>query len=49
MLSFQASYYSKLEKADILEMAVDHVRNLQKQIRTGEWNSQLIDCKTTLT
>ncbi|XP_065051062.1 uncharacterized protein LOC135680795 [Rhopilema esculentum] len=29
-----ASYYSKLEKADILEMAVDHVRNLQKQVRT---------------
>jgi len=29
-----ASYYSKLEKADILEMAVDHVRNLQRQIRS---------------
>eukprot|EP00794_Sanderia_malayensis_P016950 gene16950-18657_t len=33
-----ASYYSKLEKADILEMAVDHVRNLQKQIRSGQTN-----------
>ena len=33
----QTSRYSKLEKADILEMTVKHLRSVQRQQLTGEW------------
>lgn len=32
---FQSSRHSKLEKADILEMTVKHLRNLQRAQMTG--------------
>lgn len=34
--SVQSSRHSKLEKADILEMTVKHLRNLQRAQMTGE-------------
>lgn len=36
-MSVQSSRHSKLEKADILEMTVKHLRNLQRLQLTGEW------------
>lgn len=36
----QSSRHSKLEKADILEMTVKHLRNLQRAQMTGEGGSQ---------
>lgn len=36
--SFQSSYYSKLEKADILEMTVKYLKNVKRQQLTGEDN-----------
>lgn len=37
--SVQSSRHSKLEKADILEMTVKHLRNLQRAQMTGEGGS----------
>lgn len=34
----QSSRHSKLEKADILEMTVKHLRNLQRVQMTGKFN-----------
>lgn len=36
LASVQSSRHSKLEKADILEMTVKHLRNLQRAQMTGE-------------
>ena len=36
---FKNSCYSKLEKADILEMTVQHLKNLKNQQNTGKSNS----------
>lgn len=35
-MSIQSSRHSKLEKADILEMTVKHLRNLQRAQMTGK-------------
>ena len=35
MLCWQSSYYSKLEKADILEMTVKYLKNLKRQNLSG--------------
>lgn len=37
----QSSRHSKLEKADILEMTVKHLRNLQRAQMTGKFNIPL--------
>lgn len=42
----QSSRHSKLEKADILEMTVKHLRNLQRAQMTGE---QQTSCKLRVT
>lgn len=39
----QSSRHSKLEKADILEMTVKHLRSLQRAQMTGEWPGGRVD------
>lgn len=45
----QSSRHSKLEKADILEMTVKHLRNLQRAQMTGEsWTNLSRDASGTV-
>lgn len=43
---FQTSCYSKLEKADILEMTVRYLRSVRNQNMTGKQNGEslIIEC-----
>ena len=45
---FQSSYYSKLEKADILEMTVKYLRNLKRQQMNGKYNMVLLSLTPTV-
>jgi hypothetical protein len=38
----QGSRHSKLEKADILEMTVEHLRSIQRQKMSGDYHASFL-------
>jgi hypothetical protein len=41
-LKMEGSRHSKLEKADILEMTVEHLRSIQRQKMSGDYHASFL-------